>query len=375
MKDAISAQQQQIQQLQQQIQTRDQAIQKLQQQVGQAESAAQQAQQAANAAANSQSTASADQISGLQHDVTDLKTVSGNTVNELQETQKRVSGLESPLAIHYKGITITPGGFLAAETVWRQRALKAPISIRRLTQFRIFGASQAHMSEFYGSGRQSRISMLAQGKLDDMKMTGYVEADFLSAGVTSNNNESNSYTLRQRQAWAQAALNNGWSFTGGQMWSLVTETKMGEDNRTEALPMTIDPQYTVGFSWARQYGFRVVKDLSNKVWFGLSVEDAQETITTHGNSNNYLIGQAGNGGGLYNGGVSGCSTSCQCCGRSGHDLLTPGQLLLQSVSRFYRQASLPTGIRALRNPRYRQPVPRSHLPQRGSTYAHRSWGL
>ena len=36
------------------------------------------------------------------------------------------------------------------------------------------------------------------------------------------------------------------------MWSLVTETKKGVDNRTEALPMTIDPQYTVGFSWARQ---------------------------------------------------------------------------------------------------------------------------
>ena len=78
--------------------------------------------------------------------------------------------------------------------------------------------------------------------------------------------------------------------------------------------MTIDPQYTVGFSWARQYGFRVVKDLSNKVWFGLSVEDAQETITSHGNSNNYLIGPAGNGGGLYNGGVSGCSTSVNAAG-------------------------------------------------------------
>ena len=65
---------------------------------------------------------SAQEISGLQHDVADLKTMSGNTVNELQETQKRVAGLESPLAIHYKGITITPGGFLAAETVWRQRA-------------------------------------------------------------------------------------------------------------------------------------------------------------------------------------------------------------------------------------------------------------
>ena len=47
MKDAIAAQQQQIQQLQQQIQTRDAAIQQLQQQVGQAESEASQAQSTA----------------------------------------------------------------------------------------------------------------------------------------------------------------------------------------------------------------------------------------------------------------------------------------------------------------------------------------
>lgn len=311
MKDAISAQQQQIQQLQQQISTRDTAIQQLQQQVNQANQAAQQAAQAAAAAG--QNTGLADQVGALQHQVTDLSTVSGNTVNELQETQKRVSGLESPLAIHYKGITITPGGFLAAETVWRQRAEGADIN----TAFNSIpypGSTQARMSEFYGSGRQSRISMLAQGKLDNVSFTGYVEADFLSAGVTSNNNESNSYTMRQRQAWAQAALKNGWSFTGGQMWSLVTETKVGEDNRTEALPMTIDPQYTVGFSWARQYGFRVVKDINNKVWAGFSVENSQETITTHGNANNYVVGSQGLAGGLYNAAISGCSTTLNAAG-------------------------------------------------------------
>ena len=113
-------------------------------------------------------------------DVADLKTVSGNTVNELQETQKRVSGLESPLAIHYKGITITPGGFLAAETVWRQRALGADINTP-FNSIPYSGASRPTCPSSIGSGRQSRISMLAQGKLDDMKMTGYVEADFLSA--------------------------------------------------------------------------------------------------------------------------------------------------------------------------------------------------
>jgi hypothetical protein len=300
MKDAISAQQQQIQQLQQQIATRDQAIQQLQQQI-------------ANLPAPQPPAPAApgccDQVGALQHDVADLRTVSGNTVNELQETQKRVADLESPLAIHYKGVTLTPGGFLAAETVWRQRAEGADIN----TQFNGIpypGASQAHMSEFYGSGRQSRISLLTQGKLANANLSGYVETDFLGAGVTSNNNESNSYVLRQRQAWAQAALNSGWSFTGGQMWSLVTETKVGEDNRTEATPLTIDPQYTVGFSWARQYGFRIVKNMSNKVWFGFSIEDSQATLTTHGAiANSYLLGSQGNASGLYNSAISACSST------------------------------------------------------------------
>ena len=299
MKDAISAQQQQIQQLQQQIASRDQAIQQLQQQIANLPAPAAPPPAAPNCC---------DEVGALQHDVADLKTVSGNTVNELQETQKRVSALESPLAIHYKGITITPGGFLAAETVWRQRAEGADINTQ-LNGINYDGASQARMSEFYGSGRQSRVSMLAQGKLDNMNMTGYVEADFLGAGVTSNNNESNSYVIRQRQVWGQAALHNGWSFTGGQMWSLVTETKVGEDNRTEAIPMTIDPQYTVGFSWARQYGFRIVKNLSNKVWFGFSVENSQETLTAHGaTANSFLLGSQGNASGLYNSAISGCSS-------------------------------------------------------------------
>ena len=304
MKDAISAQQQQIQQLQQQIATRDQAIQQLQEKLANMPAPAPPAPAAPSCC---------DEVGNLQHEVTDLKTVVGNTANELQETQKRVAGLESPLAIHYKGITITPGGFTAAETAWRQRATGSDINTP-FNSINFDGAAQAHTSEFFGSGRQSRISMLAQGKLENMNMTGYVESDFLGTGITSNNNESNSYVMRFRQFWGQAALSNGWSFTGGQMWSLVTETKVGEDNRTEALPLTIDPQYTVGFSWARQYGFRIVKDINNKIWAGFSVEDSQETITAHGQSNNYVVGQPGNGGGLYNSGVTGCSTTVNASG-------------------------------------------------------------
>ena len=143
--------------------------------------------------------------------------------------------------------------------------------------------------------------MLAQGKWGTTNLTGYAETDFLAAGTTSNNNQSNSYVLRQRQLWGQAAFANGWTVTGGQMWSLVTETRKGLDNRSEALPMQIDPNYTAGFSWSRQYGFRVTKNFHNKVWLGFSMEDSTDHCSTaSGNASNFVIGGAGNLGGLFN---------------------------------------------------------------------------
>src|SRR5215831_14682584 len=165
-----------------------------------------------------------------------------------EASQEKPKTEEAPTSIHIKGITLTPGGYFAAETVFRNRAASADINTP-FTGIPFNGNGLSKQTEFNASGRQSRIAMLAEGKLDHAKLSGYYEMDFLSAGVTSNNRQSNSYTLRQRQFWGQGALDSGWSFTGGQMWSLVTETKKGVNNRTEAPPMTIDAQYNVGFSW------------------------------------------------------------------------------------------------------------------------------
>lgn len=310
LKDAIASQQAALAQQQQQIQELRDELRRKDQGVQQAQSAASDAASKADAA-QSAATQQQQTVTQLKSDVGDLKANMANTVVSLQETQKTAS--EPPTAIHVKGITITPGGFLAAESVRRSRALGADINTP-FNSLTMPGASQSAISEFFGSGRQSRLSLLAEGRLATAKLSGYYETDFLSAAVTSNNNQSNSYSLRQRQLWAQAALDDGWNFTGGQMWSLITETKHGVDNRTEALPMTIDAQYHVGFSWARQYGFRVSKAIDNKIWLAFSVENPQATLTTHGNANNFLVGSAGNGGGLYNGAITTCSTSLNSSG-------------------------------------------------------------
>ena len=309
LKDAIAAQQtalstqeQQIRALQDELRRRDQAVQ-------QAQSAATDAAGKADAA-QAQAAQQQQSVTELKGEVTDLKGTVGNTVMSLQEAQKNMSqSSESPLALHFKGITLTPGGFLAAETVWRSRALAADINTP-FNSLTMPGASQSALSEFYGSGRQSRFSLLGEGKLASAKFSGYYEADFLAAAATSNNNQSNSYGLRQRQVWGQAALDSGWTFTGGQMWSLITETRHGLDNRSEALPLTIDANYNVGHTWARQYGVRLVKNFANKAWFGVSIENPQATITSHGNGTNFLVGSAGASGGLYNPAAStSCSTS------------------------------------------------------------------
>ena len=280
LKDALATQQLQIDRLTQQLQR-------------------QQDQQAA-----AESASKADSKPVPQQQVAELATgmaVQQETATPAanpQEPSPNASPMEGPLTIHFRGINITPGGYAAAEFVRRSRALSAdlPTPFNSLT---MPGASQSQVSDFFGSGRQSKITTFVNGRLKNVDLSSYVSADFLSAGVTSTSTSTNSYTLRLRQAWAQAKFDNGWSFLGGQAWSLATENGKGispDDDlgRTnDARPKTIDPSYNVGFVFTRQYGIRLTKAFGDKVAFAVALENAQGTLTTHGNGDNFLLGQAG----------------------------------------------------------------------------------
>ena len=291
----------QIDGLKSDLAAKDAQVKQAQQAAADAQAAAQRAQ--ADATAQQQAvTENAAAVTALQGTVNDVKATDLSLATNISdETSAIKKSIGNPEALHYKGITISPAGsFLAAETVWRQGAIGGDINTQ-FTGVPLNYADAHNVSEFYGSGRQSRLAIKAVGKTEHATFTGYYELDWLSAGVTSNNNQSDSYTMRQRQLWADAKLTNGWDFSGGQGWSLATETTAGLTRGTEILPATIDAQYTAGFIWARQYSFRVSKDFGKKFFAGVSVENAEALFPSgSGLPTNLLIGSPGNGGGLYN---------------------------------------------------------------------------
>lgn len=294
----------QIDGLKSDLAAKDAALKQAQQTAADAQAAATKAE--ADATAQQQAASeNAAAVSTLQGTVSDLKanavSIAATISDENQAIKKAIN---SPDSFHYKGITLSPAGsFIEAATVWRSAATGGGINTP-FTGIPLEHADAANMSEFFGEARQSRLALKATGKLDKVAFTGYYEMDWLGAGITSNNNQSNSYVVRQRQLWAEAAFSKGFTLSAGQMWSLVTETTKGTSNGTEILPGTIDPQYTAGFSWARQYGFRVSQNFGNKVWLAAAVENAQ-TLGPSGNivlntGTSILVGSTGVGGGLFN---------------------------------------------------------------------------
>ncbi|MDR3772822.1 MAG: hypothetical protein P4L26_05710 [Terracidiphilus sp.] len=301
----------QINSLRTDLATKDEELKSARHEAAEARAAADKAAAAASAE-NEAVGQNAAAVTTLQSTVTDLKANSvslATTVSD--ETAAIKKSIANPASLHYKGITLTPGGYVAGETVWRSKATGGDIP----TAFSAIPYEHADaysLSEFYGDARQSRVTLMAEGKVPWGTLRGYYEADWLGTGISSNNNQSNSYVLRQRVLWGQAETNNHWAFTGGQLWSLATEDKKGISNLSGDImtPQTIDPNYVTGFVWTRQYGFRVTKT-GKYAAFGIAAENPQVLYTASlaGNTPYAVIGSQGNNGGNFNAAINACSPS------------------------------------------------------------------
>ena len=359
-----SATERQIRELREQMQNQQAEIDNLKAQSAAKDAALAAAQQASvnaqsvAAAASSQAQtinttvqANADAVASLQGTVTDLKSSNTGLALTISETKKDLTDkIENPNELHYKGVLIKPYGFAAAETVYRSRSINSGINTP-FSATPYMNSAQAYVSEFNASGRQSRLGVLVTSPMSWGKAGAYYEMDFLSAGTTSNDNQTNSYTMRQREAWAQASLKSGFTFTGGQMWSLATEVKKGinEAPGIENLPNTIDPQYHVGFTFTRQYAARFTQALGSKQNIGFAVEEAQTVLAGLTNPpTNFFIGGAGNTGGLLNSTGNG-STAQNYSNNVAPDIIVKytadpgfGHFEVGGIARFFRDRYYPT---------------------------------
>jgi hypothetical protein len=197
-------------------------------------------------------------------------------------------------------VKMTWGGFLAAETVYRQHNVVSDMGTT-FTAIPFPFSPQYDEHEFRGSARASRLSLLVEGTIDPaQKVAGYYEMDFLGVGITSNYNQSNSWAPRVRQAYfTYDNSDSGFHFLAGQAWSLVTQNTVGIAARKENIPMTIEANYVAGFNYTRGWQLRFVKDFGPMVAAGLSFEAPAEQVFA-GTQTAAAIGNGaiGNGGTL-----------------------------------------------------------------------------
>jgi hypothetical protein len=179
------------------------------------------------------------------------------------------------------GINVSFGNtFIEAASIFRTRNETADISSNFNTGIPMPNNPNYFLSEFRESAHQSRLAMLAEGRVnEDTKLDGYFESDFQSAATTSNSVESNSYNPRLRLAYATLDKEDwGTYLLGGQAWSLLTMFKEDMTPRQEDIPLTIDGQYAVGFTWTRNPQFRVVQHFGDLYAAGLSLESPQAVV-------------------------------------------------------------------------------------------------
>ena len=271
----IKQQQEQIQQQQSQIQQLLQTNTQLQQQVQQQGQTLQSSVQ--NAA--QQAAAAQESVKTLNTTVSDLQSETKVATTAFAEGKKAVDALENPLAFHYKGITLTPGGWFESMALVRSRNENADIT-SNFGSVPFDSTPNANLSEFRASARGTRPIVVATSTVGSTKLTGYLEMDFLGQAPTSNQVETNSFVPRQRQLWMQAEFKNGLTFTAGQMWSLMTTERHVIATRSEFIPTTLEGSYVVGYTYVRQDAFRVLKNFSNKTWAGFEIANSETTLGT-----------------------------------------------------------------------------------------------
>jgi hypothetical protein len=127
----------------------------------------------------------------------------------------------------FKGVTLTPGGWIDLAGIYRTRNLASDTgSVYAFIPFRQAKNFNAQEARF--SARQTRFSLLAEGDAGaNTHLAGYGEIDFEGAAQTASSVATNSFNPRMRQASVEIDRTDlGLHFLAGQTWSLNAPSRV-----------------------------------------------------------------------------------------------------------------------------------------------------
>ena len=292
LQDRLNQQQQQINQLQQQLQQSNQQLQATQ-------SSMQSSVQKATAdAAAAQAAASAAQqtANSLNSSVTELKACCADLTASVTTLKKDVKELQNPLAIKYKGVLITPGGFADGGFAWRSRNDNTSLS-SAFGAIPLNGTPNASFSEVRMDARNSRLQMRFEGKPNDnVKLTGFIMGDFYgTADPATNPNQVNSWLFRIREAYAMAEMKNGTFFVVGQYYSLWTPGRRGVGPTSQMLPLAYEGNEILGLPYERGLNLRIGKKFNKNFSAAFEIEQPETASVSSNLTPTALLGTENSG--------------------------------------------------------------------------------
>jgi len=284
LKDQVNQQQTQIKQQQDQITNLQgqlsQSNAQMQQQSQQLQSSVQAANQSAAAAQQS--------TNALNASVADLKTTQGNFEKTLAADDKRLKDLETPLAVHYKGITFSPGGYVQLQGIFRTRNDNSYDSIN-YSGIPLSGTTDAKMHDFRMSARTSRISFRADAMHKDTKVLFFWGLDWAAQAPAGNEQQTYSFQPRIREFFFDVQTKSGWQVTAGTTWTLIVPNFVAIDPLTIWATSGFDFNTNIGTWYRRAPLFRLTKKVNSKTWVSVEavnpgMQDSTQVLSYTGSS-------------------------------------------------------------------------------------------
>ncbi len=187
-------------------------------------------------------------------------------------------GGTSPLSFKIGIADFTPFGFMDFTSVYRNEATGSSIGTS-FNSIPYSNGSTGQLSETKFSAQNSRVGLRVDSVVNDTKVLGYLETDFLGNAPTNLFVTSNADTLRMRNYFVDVK-NGPWELLAGQDWSLIVPNRVGISPIPSDIFYTnnMDTNYQIGLTWARQPQIRLVYHATDELTFALSLENPDQYV-------------------------------------------------------------------------------------------------